>query len=264
MIIGALTCFVVLMGMGGYAVNAMTKTGVSTQVDTGTTVRNTRVISEAEARAIALDRVPGTVEDVELNDEDGKKVLVVEIESGDLEHNVHIDPFTKRILLVETERELSNKEIEDVAKISEKKAKELALGAYSGKVTDIEGKLVNSVYAWEVEVTSGAKEADVLVDMLTGAILDIEIDLVDDEDNEESEDEKDEYVSKEEAESISKEISQSEAEDIALGRVSGRVTDVEIERKQGQTLYVVEIDHDGQEVDVLVTFEGEVLDIEWD
>lgn len=60
-------------------------------------------------------------------------------------------------------------------------------------------------------------------------------------------------------------ISQEKATEIALKKVSGKVTSVEIEKKLGKKVYVVEIleKDSGAEVDVLVDMEtGEVLGTE--
>jgi hypothetical protein len=58
-------------------------------------------------------------------------------------------------------------------------------------------------------------------------------------------------------------ISAEDAKKIALQRVSGKVTDVTIERKKGKNVYVVEIQTGSSEVDVLVDTEtGKILGTE--
>jgi len=58
-------------------------------------------------------------------------------------------------------------------------------------------------------------------------------------------------------------ITEQEAIAIAQREVNGRVTDVGIEKKFGKAAYVMEIDSDGEEIDVMVDIEtGEVLGIE--
>jgi len=56
-------------------------------------------------------------------------------------------------------------------------------------------------------------------------------------------------------------VSEAEATKIALQRIPGKVTDVKIERKRGQNVYVVEIQTpDGGEKDVFVSIEsGEIV-----
>ena len=68
---------------------------------------------------------------------------------------------------------------------------------------------------------------------------------------------------KEEPEALKKEITKQEAIEIAQKAVEGKVTDVEIEKKYSRAVYVVEIDVDGVETDVIIDIEtGEVLGIE--
>jgi hypothetical protein len=62
---------------------------------------------------------------------------------------------------------------------------------------------------------------------------------------------------------IKKDITEAEAVAIALRTVSGDVGDVEIENKFGKTSYVVEIDDDGEEIDVIIDIgTGQVLGVE--
>lgn len=83
------------------------------------------------------------------------------------------------------------------------------------------------------------------------------------DDNGEEPDEDD--LSKEELAKLKTEITQDEAVQIALKRINGEVTDTEIERKQGHEVYAVEIDDNGDEVDVFVDIKtGEIVGIERD
>lgn len=64
-------------------------------------------------------------------------------------------------------------------------------------------------------------------------------------------------------EELKTEITGQEAIEIALKAVEGEVTDVAIEKKFGKAAYVVEIDADGTETDVIIDIEtGKVLGIE--
>jgi len=53
---------------------------------------------------------------------------------------------------------------------------------------------------------------------------------------------------------LKRDITESEAKEIAKREVDGRVTDIEIEKKFGKAAYVVEIDDDGEEIDVIIDF----------
>ena len=70
-------------------------------------------------------------------------------------------------------------------------------------------------------------------------------------------------ITDEPVEELKKGITEAKAIIIAQNIVQGEVTDVEIEKKYGKTAYIVEIDADGTETDVIIDIEtGEVLGIE--
>ena len=80
-------------------------------------------------------------------------------------------------------------------------------------------------------------------------------------DDEEELDEDD--LTAQEIASLKTEITESEAIQIALSKVNGEVTDVEFEKKLGHEVYAVEIDDNGDEVDVFVDIKtGEVIGTE--
>jgi uncharacterized membrane protein YkoI len=60
------------------------------------------------------------------------------------------------------------------ALITETKAKEIAINKIGGVVTDVETESVNGRKAWEIEIKVNGKEADVLVDMNTGEVINVE------------------------------------------------------------------------------------------
>lgn len=87
--------------------------------------------------------------------------------------------------------------------------------------------------------------------------------LLNSEDEEEDIDEDD--LTQEEIYNLDKKITEKEAVNIALKEVSGTVTDIELERKRGHEVYSVEIDDNGEEVDVFVDIKtGEVIGTERD
>ncbi|WP_066155973.1 PepSY domain-containing protein [Halalkalibacter krulwichiae] len=61
------------------------------------------VIGEQEAVRIALTHVAGTVDDVELDEEDGRLIYEIEIEVGDLEAEVYLDAFTGELITIKWE-----------------------------------------------------------------------------------------------------------------------------------------------------------------
>lgn len=57
------------------------------------------------------------------------------------------------------------------AKITELQAKQIAEQETGGKVTDVDTDRIKGKDAWEIEIRRNGKEADVLIDMQTGAVL---------------------------------------------------------------------------------------------
>ena len=159
------------------------------------------------------------------------------------------------------ENDVGRKELEVVnPKISEEQAKKIALNAVNGKATDIEAKKVNGVYVYEVEIQSNGEETDVLVNMMTGKIENVESETADEDD------EKDEDA---ETEDESEDVpitgtALDKASAAALKHIGeGRVTDTEIGDEEGY--YEIEITLDnGQEVDVHLDENFKVLGTEWE
>ena len=70
-------------------------------------------------------------------------------------------------------------------------------------------------------------------------------------------------VEEQEPENVITRISVAEARSIALGEARGDLTDIELEQRLGKLVYIVEIDDDGYETDVIIdAFTGEVLAVE--
>ena len=139
--------------------------------------------------------------------------------------------------------------------ISLEEAKTIALGAADGEITEAfleneDGKLV-----YEIEVTNGNLETDVLIDPSNGNILSVETD--------------EEEVTAEEIADIGDKISEEQAIAIARSAVDissvGEITDVELENENGVIVYAVEFTKNGIETDVKIdAATGEVLKIESD
>lgn len=62
---------------------------------------NNPVISKREAVQKALEQFSGDVDDVDLEDEDGRLYYEIEIERGDLEAEIMIDAYTGEVLIIE-------------------------------------------------------------------------------------------------------------------------------------------------------------------
>ncbi|MBS3139216.1 PepSY domain-containing protein [Candidatus Woesearchaeota archaeon] len=99
---------------------------------------------------------------------------------------------------------------------------------------------------YEVEVFDGFNEREVTIDATTGAVVATEEDL-------------------DASEADNSPITESEARYIALREVGGRVTDVEVERRNGQIVYEIEIKKNGEEADVHIdATTGYIVSIEWE
>ena len=158
-------------------------------------------ITEAESKAIALKQVPGTVTDVELEDEDGTAVFGVEVQAKDgSKQDVKVNAQTGKIVKVnngdegekgqENGQEANDKEVNDdqevndnqdqvtlakQAKITEAESKAIALKQVPGTVTDVELEDEDGtvVYGVEVQAKDGSKQ-DVKVNAQTGKIVKVD------------------------------------------------------------------------------------------
>ncbi|MGJ9459425.1 PepSY domain-containing protein [Oceanobacillus sp. CF4.6] len=59
------------------------------------------VIGESKAKSIALDQFSGNVEEIELDNDDGRSIYEVEIKNGNKEAEVEIDAYTGAVLVIE-------------------------------------------------------------------------------------------------------------------------------------------------------------------
>ncbi|WP_026671966.1 PepSY domain-containing protein [Alkalihalobacterium bogoriense] len=91
-------------GIGQYEIDAITGDvllySVSTKEDT---IKNTEPIGREQAIDIALHHVQGEVDDVELEEKEGRLVYEVEIENDelDIEANIYIDALTGEVIGIE-------------------------------------------------------------------------------------------------------------------------------------------------------------------
>ena len=74
-------------------------------------------------------------------------------------------------------------EVKASAKVSESEAKRIAAAETGGKATDTDTDTFEGKTVWEIEIQKDGKEADVLVDMETGAVLAVEWEEDDDTDD---------------------------------------------------------------------------------
>ncbi|MGE7666882.1 PepSY domain-containing protein [Ureibacillus composti] len=144
-------------------------------------------ITEQEATKIALEKVPGTVDEVELENEDGLIVYEFEIVGEDgSEQDIEVDAKTGKIVKVEDDDgendDVSQAELAKQAKITKEEASEKALEQVPGTVTEVELDDENGLVVYDVEINAeDGTQQSVEVDAKTGKIVNVE--LEDDDDN---------------------------------------------------------------------------------
>ncbi|MGF9859753.1 PepSY domain-containing protein [Priestia endophytica] len=143
-----------------------------------------------------------------------------------------------------TNSEEANKNTQS-AKISIDEAKSIALKEVDGKVIDVDQDQEGSYVVYEVEVQTQNGEKDIEINGQTGKVLKDDDDLL-----------------KEQAK-----ITTQEAETIALGKVSGEMTDLDLDYddRTAKVVYEVEVTHNGLEQDVKIdAVTGDVLHVQKD
>ncbi len=141
-------------------------------------------IDAKSASKAATDTVPGTVGDVELDEEHGNVVYEVEVTAKNgTETDVIVDAGDGKILAQETDEKSDDKDhesddkaeqakLEKAAKIDAKAASKAATDKVPGTVGDVELDEVDTKVVYEVEVTAkDGTETDVIVDATNGKVL---------------------------------------------------------------------------------------------
>lgn len=168
-------------------------------------VKSGKLLTKEEAIAIAKKRASGTVQEIELDEDDGRKEYDIEMRDGEFKYEFELDAVTGEFLEFEKERYQSTQNqvkvqtekvaastLKVVEPTTEKKAVKLvddkksnkktmltkeqviaiAKQHASGMVTDFE--LDDNVY--EIEMEDGGIEYELDIDAFTGAILSFERD----------------------------------------------------------------------------------------
>ncbi|MFJ8235876.1 PepSY domain-containing protein [Ureibacillus sp. NPDC094379] len=143
-------------------------------------------ITEQDATKIALEKVPGKVNEVELENEDGLIVYEFEIVGEDgSEQDLEVDAKTGEIVKVEADDEenddLSQAELVKQAKITKDEASEKALVQVPGTVTEVELEDEDGLVVYDVEINAeDGTQQSVQVDAKTGKIVNVELEDNDD------------------------------------------------------------------------------------
>ena len=175
---------------GGFSFVAYAQTAEENQIQAELAKQAT--VTEEAAIKIALEQVPGTVEEVELEDENGTIIYEIEIKAEDgTEQEVDIDATTGDVVKVEAEDdeedaddEQSQAELAKQAKVTEEAAIKIALEQVPGTVEKVELDIENGTIVYEIEIRAeDGTEQEVDIDATTGDVVKVEH-----EDNEENHD----------------------------------------------------------------------------
>ena len=143
---------------GGFSYVAYAQTAEENQIQAELAKQAT--VTEEAAIKIALEQVPGTVEEVELEDENGTIVYEIEIRAEDgAEQEVDIDATTGDVVKVEAEDdeeerddEQSQAELAKQATVTEEAAIKIALEQVPGTVEEVKLEDENGTIVYEIEV----------------------------------------------------------------------------------------------------------------
>ncbi|QGH35832.1 hypothetical protein GI584_18015 [Gracilibacillus salitolerans] len=175
-------------------------------------------LSEEEAKEKVSDQFSGKIMELELDEENNRKVYEVEIKGTDRDYELKIDAETGEILLLnektgtlrdnsvakeeaaddqdntdqEDKNETDNKDEQNEETkqqsdnanntlISAEEARSIATDQYPGTITDFEQDEDDGRYLYEIEIRTNTHEVDLEIDAYTGSIISISKDDLDDD-----------------------------------------------------------------------------------
>ena len=212
------TVAVIVTAGGAFGVSAMSdqaldksygKDGIETEVDTDMEIDTNKLVGAQELEDIVLNEVQGTIEEIELEDENGKLIFKVEVENRkDRDSEVYVDAYTGEVIEVEyddrddheeaeddDDQEVDNddnntaedkknstqdkkvKSAEQTSKsdlISREEAIKIAKETHNGTVQETELDEDDGQYIFEVEFEDDDQEVEVEIDAKTGEVLNVE------------------------------------------------------------------------------------------
>ena len=148
-------------------------------------------ISEEQASTIALGAVKGTIKKIELEQEKGRYIYEVEVDKDGREFEVSIDSVTREIIGIEEKIKEQNPEVEPSISsqssgsiISKEDAIRIAKDRLGSDfdLEEVGTRNYKGKKVWGLEFESGSEEAEVIIDMETGGVLNIEYEEEDDDD----------------------------------------------------------------------------------
>ena len=157
-------------------------------------VAGTKLLTKDQVIAIAKKKAKGTVTEVELDSDDGRKHYDIEIKDGTYEYDFEIDAITGKILEFEKDRDDDAKKVNKQATatktnkvastkkamLTKDQAIAIAMKQATGTVTDFELDEDDGRKVYEIEIENGTYEYEFEIDAFTGKVLKFEKDREDD------------------------------------------------------------------------------------
>lgn len=178
LIIGTISAAVILGGAlaAGATINDIT-TG-----DSQKSVNGKEMISAIEAEKVALSKVNGMVESVELDRNFGNSYYEVDIVKDNIDYDIYVEAFTGKILSVKDDRNddrddfVNETEVPNNSLLSREKAIEIAEKAVNGKVKEMDRDDEDGRMLYEFELITNKGEVGLEMDASTGKVLTVDYD----------------------------------------------------------------------------------------
>ena len=226
---------------------------VSGYVTSGNTVRE-GMLTEEEARAIALERVPGEIIRMEMDDDDEYEIKIL---LDGVRYELEIDAFTGEIR--EVDKDDDDDDRSEVtgrnSEISLEEARRIALETVNGTIVEEE----RDDDSYDFEIRLDGRKYEIEINAFTGSVEEFEIDDDDDDDRSSDRKKKEDKDKNRNQQKSSTSLTLEEARRIALERVNGRIT----EEERDDDSYEFEIRLDGKEYEIEINaFTGKIEEFE--
>ncbi|OYD06094.1 PepSY domain-containing protein [Paludifilum halophilum] len=150
---------------------------------------NEKEIATEKAVQIAQDRYPGEVTEVELDDDEGRAVYDMDLETEKGTYDLKMDAVNGDILSIKQEdvgddgtKENRVTKQATKTKIGMKEAKQIALKKVNGNVNEMELDYEDGKLIYDISIDTKEQEAEVEIDAETGKIVYLSIEKDDDND----------------------------------------------------------------------------------
>jgi uncharacterized membrane protein YkoI len=159
---------------GAFAVGAANNEAVK---PTATVSTEKTLLSIDEVEKIALQKVNGVVESIELEKERGKTVYEIDIEKDNIDYDLHIDAYSGEVYSVTTDDDDFDDDgyhISHSKLISQAKAVAIAEKEVNGKMVEVDRDEDDGRIKYDIELKTSNGEAEVEIDASTGKVLEVE------------------------------------------------------------------------------------------